>query len=97
MTEASEAERISARQINDTIRYTMWSVFAAADLPADRSGIVDEVDALLGELAGKDLVVRGWYDVAGLRADADLMVRKPAPLVPTRTHRLPLGTLPLLT
>ena len=30
--------------------------------------------ALIEELAAKDVVVRGWYDVAGLRADADLMV-----------------------
>ena len=30
--------------------------------------------ALFEELAGKDVVVRGIYDVAGLRADADVMV-----------------------
>ena len=30
--------------------------------------------ALFEELAGKDVVVRGVYDVAGLRADADLMI-----------------------
>jgi peroxiredoxin len=77
--DAADAARLSARQINDTIRYTMWSVFAADDLPADRSGLIDEVEALLAELAAKDLVVRGWYDVAGLRADADLMVWWHAP------------------
>jgi len=78
-TQASDAARITARQINDTIRYTMWSVFAADELPADRSGLVEEVEQTLGDLAGKDLVVRGWYDVAGLRADADLMVWWHAP------------------
>ena len=53
----------------------MWSVFAAADrLPADRAPLVDEVEALFTGLAEKDLVVRGTYDVAGLRADADLMI-----------------------
>jgi chlorite dismutase len=79
--QVNEAARITARQINDTIRYTMWSVFAADELPADRSGLVEEVEQVLGDLAGEDLVVRGWYDVAGLRADADLMVwwHAPAP------------------
>ncbi|KMM44519.1 chlorite dismutase [Cellulomonas sp. A375-1] len=62
--------------LNSTIRYTMWSVFALEEvLPADdaeRAELVAEARAAVGEDA--DLVVRGWYDVAGLRADADLMV-----------------------
>ena len=70
----SGSEKISAREINDTIRYTMWSVFAADRLPAERGPLVAEVDALFADLAAKDLVVRGTYDVSGLRADADLMV-----------------------
>jgi hydrogen peroxide-dependent heme synthase len=77
--------KVSAREINDTIRYTMWSVFAADRLPAgdggERGGLVDEVEALLADLATKDLVVRGTYDVSGLRADADLMVWWHAPTV----------------
>ncbi len=75
------ADKPSARKINDTIRYTMWSVFAADRLPADRGPLVDEVEALLAGLAAKDLVVRGSYDVAGLRADADLMFWWHAPTV----------------
>jgi chlorite dismutase len=75
------SEKISAREINDTIRYTMWSVFAADRLPAERGPLVDEVDALFADLAAKDLVVRGTYDVSGLRADADLMVWWHAPTV----------------
>jgi chlorite dismutase len=72
--------RVTAREINDTIRYTMWSVFAAQELPeGDRSGLVAEVEQLLAGLAGKGLEVRGWYDVAGLRADADLVVWWHAP------------------
>jgi chlorite dismutase len=67
------SEKISAREINDTIRYTMWSVFAADRLPAERGSLVSEVDELFADLAAKDLVVRGTYDVSGLRADADVM------------------------
>ena len=74
MSEQSNATRIN--ELNATIRYTMWSVFRLARPLADesRSAIADEVQALIDELAGKDVVVRGTYDVSGLRADADLMV-----------------------
>jgi hydrogen peroxide-dependent heme synthase len=65
-----------ARELNDTIRYTMWSVFRL-DEPlgdSDRKGEAVEVEELLAELAAGDVVTRGVYDVSGLRADADLMV-----------------------
>ncbi|HEU5036254.1 MAG TPA: hydrogen peroxide-dependent heme synthase [Nocardioides sp.] len=68
------------REINDTVRYTMWSVFALADplgppdAGADRAAEGAEVEKLFAELAGADVIVRGVYDVSGLRADADLMV-----------------------
>src|SRR5690349_6270338 len=86
----NDAARVPAdhEQINTTIRYAMWAVFAtAAPLPADadeRGGLV--ADALTAVGGGDDpaatdgdLVVRGWYDVSGLRADADLMVWWHAP------------------
>jgi chlorite dismutase len=65
-----------ANELNATIRYTMWSVFRLARPLAEdqRAAAADEATALLDELAGKDVVVRGVYDVAGLRADADVMV-----------------------
>ena len=64
-----------ANELNATIRYTMWSVFrAASPLPAMRQELAGEVDALFEQLAGKDVTIRGTYDVSGLRADADLMV-----------------------
>ena len=65
-----------ARDLNDTIRYTMWSVFSLREAfgDADRGEEIAEVEELLGKLAAEDVVVRGLYDVSGLRADADLMV-----------------------
>ena len=92
----SEA-RPSARQINDTLRYTMWSVFRVARLPSDRSPLATGFDAVTADLAAKDLVLRGTYDVSGLRADAELMVWWHAPDVETvqeayrRTLGSPLG------
>jgi chlorite dismutase len=68
------------REINDTIRYTMWSVFRLADVlgpadgGADRAAEGAEVEKLFAELAEADVVVRGVYDVSGLRADADVMI-----------------------
>ena len=63
------------REINDTIRYAMWSVFAAKPLgDVDRAEVAEEVETLFEELAAGGVVVRGVYDVAGLRGDADLMV-----------------------
>jgi chlorite dismutase len=73
MSDQTNAARI--KELNATIRYTMWSVFrAAAPLPALREPVAGEVDSLFEQLAAKDVVVRGTYDVSGLRADADLMV-----------------------
>ena len=71
----TSAARPKARELNQVIRYTMWSVFRVRSaLPEDRSGAAAEVEDLFEQLAAKDVVVRGVYDVAGLRADADLMV-----------------------
>ena len=79
-TPAPESPRPKAREINDVIRYTMWSVFRVEHgLPDDRGAVVAEVDALFESLAHKDVVVRGCYDVSGLRADADVMVWWHAP------------------
>jgi peroxiredoxin len=63
------------RELNASIRYTMWSVFrASSPLPAVRDDLAAEATQLFDQLAGKDVVVRGTYDVSGLRADADLMI-----------------------
>ena len=63
------------REINDSIRYAMWSVFASVQpLGEDREKLAGEAAALLGDLEAEGVVVRGVYDVAGLRADADLMI-----------------------
>ena len=71
MVKATEAQRL-----NDTLRYTAWSVFRAVR-PLEnvqRQTYADEVDELFDQLAAKDVTVRGTYDVSALRADADLMV-----------------------
>ncbi|MEQ7123032.1 hydrogen peroxide-dependent heme synthase [Actinopolymorpha sp. B11F2] len=70
-----------ARELNQVIRYTMWSVFRLRDPlgSVDRAGMAAEVEALISQLGEKDVVVRGTYDVSGLRADADLLIWWHAP------------------
>lgn len=64
-----------ARDLNDVVRYTAWSVFrAVSPLGDERDAMVAEVEALFAELAADDVVVRGVYDVQAMRADADVMV-----------------------
>jgi chlorite dismutase len=75
------------RELNDMVRYTMWSVFRLAEPfgradaadAADRSAEAAEVSELFEKLAADDVVVRGTYDVSGLRVDADVMVWWHAP------------------
>src|SRR5690242_15945566 len=71
----------SARELNDMIRYTAWSVFRVIRPlgEVDRQPLAAEVSELFDQLAAKDVVVRGTYDVAALRADADLMIWWHAP------------------
>jgi peroxiredoxin len=80
MTE-SQTNASRLRGLNATIRYTMWSVFRVADQlgPAPRDEVTAEVEALVEQLAGKDVVVRGTYDVSALKADADVLVWWHAP------------------
>jgi hydrogen peroxide-dependent heme synthase len=71
------AQKLKA--INEQIRYAMWTVFsidrtAARQSAQSSADLAHEVSSALKSLEHRDVVVRGWYDVAGLRADADLMV-----------------------
>ena len=72
---------MKAREINDTIRYTMWSVFKRTSMLDDPPPEVADGTLRAVERATRndDFEIRGWYDVAGLRADADLMVWWHAP------------------
>jgi hydrogen peroxide-dependent heme synthase len=73
---SEQSKSVSPEAVNAGIRYTMWSVFRLRDrlADADRAALSGEVDALYEQLTAKDVVIRGTYDVSGIRADADLMV-----------------------
>jgi hydrogen peroxide-dependent heme synthase len=75
--ELQTAPKPKARDLNELVRYTMWSVFRVPDRGALETGgpaaIAAEVAELLDQAAGKGIVTRGCYDIQGLRADADFM------------------------
>jgi hydrogen peroxide-dependent heme synthase len=59
--------------LNRSVRYTVWAVYArgaaSTDIASD-GGLAAWADGL----ASDDVVLRGLYDVSGMRAEADLMV-----------------------
>jgi chlorite dismutase len=62
--------------LNSMTRYMMISVFSVQSeaLGDERAAVIDETATFLKQQEDKGVVVRGLYDVAGLRGDADFMV-----------------------
>ena len=75
--------RLDFEALNATIRYLMFSVFAVRPgvLGEDRDGVVEETSRFVKQREDDGVVVRGLYDVSGLRADADFMIWTHAPRV----------------
>ncbi len=68
--------RLNYAELNNSIRYTMWSVFRVeqGSLPEDRDKAAQATQEFLEGLGESGVDVRGVYDVSGLRADADFMI-----------------------
>ena len=71
--------RLDYDTLNATIRYVMFSAFAVQPgvLGYDdesRAAVVDETATFLKQQEDRGVVIRGLYDVAGMRADADFMI-----------------------
>ena len=50
------------REINATIRYSMWSVFASVTpLEEDRDELADELASFVDTITGEGVTVRGIY------------------------------------
>lgn len=66
---------VDVAAINRQTRYVMYSVFRTiGPLGEDRDDLVAEAERFFDGLAGEGVSVRGLYDVAGLRADADFLI-----------------------
>jgi chlorite dismutase len=80
--QGDDRQRLKARDLNELVRYTMWSVFRVSDrreLDASRDAAGGELAEFIDQAAGKGIVTRGCYDLQGMRADADYMVWTIAP------------------
>ncbi len=71
--------RLDYDALNAAVRYLMFSVFSVRprELGLEteaRNSVIDETATFLKQQEERGVVVRGLYDVAGLRADADFMI-----------------------
>ena len=66
-----DEQNVDYKAVNRESHYAMYSVFATAMPLPEADGLADD---LHGALEGTGVTVRGYYDVGGFRADADLMV-----------------------
>jgi chlorite dismutase len=70
--------RLDYDKLNSIVRYLMFSVFSvrpgALDEGHTREKVAAETTTFLKEQEDRGVVVRGLYDVSGLRADADFMI-----------------------
>ncbi|MFD4182757.1 hydrogen peroxide-dependent heme synthase [Rhodococcus sp. NPDC058514] len=68
--------RLDYDKLNSTLRYAMFSVFQVQPgvLEEDRTKAIDDAKAFFGSFEETDATVRGIYDIAGMRADADFMI-----------------------
>jgi len=60
-------------KLNATVRYAVWAVYAR---DSDASSLAGDggLDAWQAALPAHDVVMRGFYDVSGMRAEADVLV-----------------------
>jgi chlorite dismutase len=73
---ADRPEAPKARELNEQLLYTMYSVFKSAVPLADdeRAALAEEFQGFLDAALEKGVYTRGTYDVAGLKADADILI-----------------------
>jgi len=67
--------RLDYKKLSSTLRYLMFSVFTVrpGELGEDRAAVAADLEEFLARFSDTDVVVRGLYDITGLRAEADFM------------------------
>ena len=71
--------RLDYDALNSTVRFLMFSVFSVkpgvlGEEREARDAVIDETATFFKQREEHGVVVRGLYDIAGLRADADFMI-----------------------
>lgn len=67
--------RLDYKKLNSTLRYLMFSTFSVrpGELGPDRDRVTADLEDFLARWEDTDVVVRGLYNISGLRAEADFM------------------------
>ena len=68
--------KVKVREINQTIRFTTWTTFHIRDFGLDENQLnsyATELKELIATWEAQGVLLRGIYDVSGLRADANFM------------------------
>ena len=66
---------VAPEEVNAATRYVLYSVFGVADaLPADAGERHALAAQAVAVVEAQGVTIRGWYDVGGFRAEADLML-----------------------
>ncbi|MDO5535324.1 MAG: chlorite dismutase family protein [Propionibacteriaceae bacterium] len=66
---------VAPEEVNSGSHYVMYSVFTMAGLMAgEASDRAEHAAEAVAAVEATGVTIRGWYDVGGFRADADLMV-----------------------
>jgi peroxiredoxin len=65
----------SARELNEDLLYTLYATLSVSTrLPEGRLALVEETEAFVEAAGAKGVYVRGFYDLAAMRADADVLL-----------------------
>ncbi len=73
--DSRDAQNVDLDAINNAFHYALYSVFSLkAPLPAEDSARGAIIAESVEYVDGARATTRGWYDTAGFRADADLLV-----------------------
>ena len=95
VTDPRDVTDVDFDEVNNKQHYALYSVFALGDsLPADdgeRGRIIAES---LDYVTGAGAEIRGFYDVSGFRAEADLMVCGGSTMIPRSCRTLTTACVP---
>jgi hydrogen peroxide-dependent heme synthase len=85
----TQTARPTAEELNDTIRYTGWTVFKRTGEAAfDRDAAVKELQTLMETHAADDVIFHGIYDISVMRGEVDLLLWVHAPDAEQIQHAL---------
>ncbi len=70
-----DGPRADRKAVNELEHFSLHAVFGVAEgVPADDDERAVLVQAVAAATAAEGVTLRGWYDVAGFRAEADIMM-----------------------